>query len=580
MAYALVQLLYQGERSSPLQRFMQMGTIISKINGFLFAHDATWRRDFTFLALLFGTIYLQFLGRLPFMEPDEGRYAEIPREMLESGDFITPYLNYVKYFEKPPLIYWLNALSMKLFGQNEFAARLPGALCGVLTILFIYFLGRTLFGRRQGMVAALILGSSAGFMIQNRMILTDIPLTFCLTTALGCFILASREGERQAALYYYLFYIFAALAVLAKGLIGMVLPGGVIFFHLLLTRRWRLLKEMRIPTGLFLFFLVGAPWFILVSMKNPEFARFFFIHEHFERFLTKVHGRYQPLWFFIPILLVGMLPWSALIPVSFRGIWGKRRQADGESRLYLAIWFILIFLFFSKSNSKLIPYILPVYPAAALLMGDMIVRTLDGEKLLFWPFVRIMAGLMMIVGIAGIVAPAYVPDKVLTPEVGALIGGLFFLQGVIAALAVRRKNPLVLVTGVTATALLLMLVGPPFVLDRVAEHKQLKSMGEELLRVAPPDALVVGQGVLQGLSFYAQRRVVILGGMGELEFGSLQGNQKGWFINYPELVTLWDSARPVYLVINRQDLRELNSKVRNPLRILQENRKRVLVCNR
>ncbi len=557
-----------------------MQKFIQKITGFLFARDASRQTDLTFLTLLFGTVYLQFLGRIPFLEPDEGRYAEIPREMLESGDFITPYLNYVKYFEKPPLIYWLNALSMKLFGQNEFAARLPSALCGILTILFIYHLGRTLFGRRQGMAAALILGSSAGFMIQNRMILTDIPLTFCLTTALGCFILAGREGEPRSGTYYHLFYLFAALAVLAKGLIGMVLPGGVIFFHLLLTRRWRLLREMRLPTGLLLFLLVGAPWFILVSLKNPEFARFFFIHEHFERFLTKVHGRYQPFWFFIPILLVGMLPWSLLIPASLRGVWKKRRESGGESRLYLAIWFILIFLFFSKSNSKLIPYILPVYPAAALLMGDMIIRILDGERHHCRLSVRIMAGVMMIVGIAGVTAPSFVPDQILTTIAGAFMGALFFLQGVIALLADRRKDPVILVTGVTGIALLMMLAGPPLVLEKVAEHKQLKSFGELLLRRAPPDAVVVSEGVLQGLSFYAKRRVVLLGGVGELEFGSRLGDQNGWFLEYPGLAVLWDSAKPVYLVINKKKLPELKSKVRNPVTILGENGKQLLVRNR
>ncbi len=557
-----------------------MREFFSKITGYLFSRDASRRRDLTFLTLLFGTVYLQFLGRLPLLEPDEGRYAEIPREMLESGDFVTPYLNYVKYFEKPPLIYWLNALSMKLFGQNEFAARLPSALCGVLTILFVYHLGRNLFGRRQGLVAALVLGSSAGFMIQNRMILTDIPVTFCLTAALGCFVLASRGGERRAAAYYYLFYLFAALAVLAKGLIGMVLPGGVIFFHLLLTRRWRLLREMRLPTGLLLFFSVGAPWFILVSLRNPEFARFFFIHEHFERFLTKVHGRYQPIWFFIPVLLAGMLPWSILIPVSLRRVWKERRGAEGESRLYLAIWFILIFLFFSKSNSKLIPYILPVYPAAALLVGDAIVRIIDGEIPPFRLSAWIMAGIMTILGVAGVIAPPYVPDGVLSTAAGALIGTLFLVQGMIVYLSLRRNEPKLLVTGVVMTSLLLMVAGAPLVLDKVAEHKQLRGFGEELLLHAPPDAVVVSQGVLQGLSFYAKRRVVILGGVGELEFGSQQGDHKKWFIGYPELVTLWDSARPVYLVINRGDLAGLRLMVRNPVHILRENGKRQLIVNR
>lgn len=557
-----------------------MLAFFSKISGYLFSREASSRSDLAFLTLLFGSVYLQFLGRLPFLEPDEGRYAEIPREMLESGDFVTPFLNYVKYFEKPPLIYWLNALSMKLFGQNEFAARLSDALCGVFTILFVYYLGRILFGRRQGIVAALILGSSAGFMIQNRMILTDIPLTFCLTAALGCFVLATREGESKASLYYHLFYVSAALAVLAKGLIGMVLPGGVIFFYLLLTRQWRILREMRLPTGLLLFFLVSAPWFVLVSMRNPDFARFFFIHEHFERFMTKVHGRYQPIWFFVPVLLAGMLPWSVLIPASFRGIWKERQLSGGESRLYLAIWFLLIFLFFSKSNSKLIPYILPVYPAAALLVGDMIIRTLDGQMRPLWFSARIMAGLLIIIGIAGFIAPPFVPDEVLTPSSGVLIGSLFFLQGGVALLAIRRKDPIFLVTGVALPALLLMLVAPPLVLDRVAQFKQMRGFGDEILRQAPPDAVVISQGVIQGLSFYAKRRVVIFGGAGELEFGSKQGDQKRWFIEYSELTPLWNSARPVYLVINKRDLPEFKSKVLAPPRIVQENKKRVLVCNR
>ena len=550
------------------------------LTGFLFSRDGSLRKDLTALGLLFGAVYLQFLGRLPLMEPDEGRYAEIPREMLETGDFITPYLNYVKYFEKPPLIYWLNALSMKFLGQNEFAARLPSALCGVLTILFVYYLGRRLFGRRQGIVAALLLGSSAGFMIQNRLILTDIPLTFCLTTALGCFILATREGESRAGLYYHLFYLFSALAVLAKGLIGLVLPGGVIFFYLLLTRRWRLLAEMRLPTGLLLFFLVGAPWFVLVSLRNPEFARFFFIHEHFERFLTKVHGRYQPFWFFVPIIIVGMLPWSLLIPASFRGIWRERREPGGESRLYLAVWFLLIFFFFSKSNSKLIPYILPVFPAAALLAADMLVRTMDGEQRSLWFPVRVMAGLMMTLGVAGAAAAPYVPDGVLSAGAGLLIGTLFFGEGAVAAWAVRRKDPQLLVTGVTGIALLMVLVGPPLVLDRVAEFKQLKVFGETIRREAPADAVVIGEGVRQGLSFYSQRRVVLLGGVGELEFGSQQGNHAGWFIGFPELFTLWDSNRPVYLVINKSELPKLEAQVHTPVRIICKNRNQFLVTNR
>src|SRR5665647_433260 len=339
------------------------------------------RQDLVFLTMVFGTAFFQFLGKFPLMEPDEGRYSEIPREMLESGDFVTPMLNYVKYFEKPPLHYWLNALSISIFGENEFATRFPGALSGLLTVLFTYHVGRKLFGRRAGLMAALILGSSTGFLVQGRMNLTDMTLTFCMTVSIGCFLLASRPDERNKNCYYYMFYLFAALAVLAKGLIGLVLPGGIIVLYMFSCRRWSLLKEMKLLPGILLFLAVAAPWFVLVSLRNPEFAQFFFIHEHFQRFLSKVHGRYQPIWFFIPILLLTMLPWSFFVPQAVIRAWRERKEKGGDLLVYLILWACFIFLFFSKSNSKLIPYILPVFPPLALLVGLLFNRALDDDAL-------------------------------------------------------------------------------------------------------------------------------------------------------------------------------------------------------
>src|SRR5512133_813950 len=329
-----------------------------------------WLRDLLILAVILGIPFFQYLGGLPLIDPDEGRYAEIPREMLERGDLITPTLNYVKYFEKPPLLYWINAASLKVFGENEFAARFPSALCGLLTVLATDIVARQLYGRRAAWISALVLGTSAGFVLQSRIILTDMLLTFCLTAALGAFIVASqREGRRSRALPWYLFYLLCALATLAKGLIGMVFPAGIVFFYLLLSRRWKLLSEMRLATGLLLFLAVAAPWFVAVSLRNPEFAHFFFIREHFERFTSTVHGRYQPFWFFVPVMLGTMLPWAFFIPGALVRGWRDRHHEDGRAGMYLLVWVMLIFLFFSKSSSKLIPYILPVFPPLALLIG-------------------------------------------------------------------------------------------------------------------------------------------------------------------------------------------------------------------
>jgi 4-amino-4-deoxy-L-arabinose transferase-like glycosyltransferase len=538
------------------------------------------RRDLTVIAMVFGAAFFQFLGKFPLMEPDEGRYSEIPREMLERGDFITPMLNYVKYFEKPPLHYWLNALSMSIFGETEFATRFPGALCGLLTVLFTYHAGRKLFGRREGLMAALILGSSTGFLIQGRINLTDMTLTFCMSVSIGCFLLASRSGERTKGRYYYLFYLFSALAVLAKGLIGLVLPGGVIFLYMLICRRWSLLKEMRLMPGILLFLAVASPWFVLVSQRNPEFVQFFFIHEHFQRFLSKVHGRYQPIWFFIPVLLLTMLPWSFFVPHALMRAWRDRKEKGGDVLVYLILWAGFIFLFFSKSNSKLIPYILPVFAPLALLVGLFFSRALDGEA-----FPRrtgmLVASILCILGCGAIAYPFVDMNPYVSPTGGLVLGTLFLLEGVIAFACVRCSDVLRLFLSLSAGGLLLALVAPHAVFATIS---QKNASSRELCRmiqdVAGPDTAVVSVGYEQGLPFYARRRVVIAGGMGELEFGAKIGDQSPWFMGQDQFPALWDSGRHVVALIKPKDLEKLTSVAKTPVRVLGEDMRKLLVSNR
>ncbi|MBI5657554.1 MAG: glycosyltransferase family 39 protein [Geobacter sp.] len=553
---------------------------VKSILRFITATAGSARRDLTTLTLVFGIAFFQFLGRFPLMEPDEGRYAEIPREMLERGDFVTPLLNYVKYFEKPPLHYWLNALSLSVFGENEFAARFPGTLCGLLTVLFTYHMGRKLFGRREGMLAALVLGSATGFLVQSRINFIDMTLTFCMTAALGCFLLASRPDEKRKWLYYYLFYIFAALAVLAKGLIGLVLPGAVIFLYLLICRRWRLLKEMRLLTGIPLFLAVAAPWFVLVSLRNPEFARFFFIHEHFERFLTKVHGRYQPFWFFIPILLLTMLPWSFFVPQALAKAWRERKAPSGENLIYLILWAGFIFLFFSKSNSKLIPYILPVFPALALLVGRLFCTILDGEEL---ParVTMVLATILCIVGLGAMVYPHVATRPDLSPVGGIVAGGIFLAEGVLAFVAVYYRDGQRLFLTLFAGGLLLAVVGPHFFYERISQRRaSSKELCLLVRKVAGPDTVVASFGYEQGLPFYAQRRVIVVGGIGELEFGSKQGDQSAWFMDVDRFVPIWDSSRPVVALLRQGDLDTLMSKSKTQVRILGEDSRKLLITNR
>jgi 4-amino-4-deoxy-L-arabinose transferase-like glycosyltransferase len=532
--------------------------------------------DITVILVVFGFFFLLFLGTLPFKEPDESRYAEIPREMLERGDFITPHLNYVKYFEKPPLHYWVNAFSLSVFGRNEAAARFPSAVFGLCGVLLVYHLGRKLFGRREGLYSAIVLGSSVGYLFQSRMNIIDNTLTVCMTATLGFFLLASQREESRKGLYYHLFYLFAALTVLAKGLIGIVLPGGILFLYLLLTRRWGLLREMRLFTGICLFLAVCAPWFVLVSLQNPEFPRFFFIHEHFDRFLTKVHGRYEPPWFFIPVLLGGMVPWTFFLPATVREAWQKR----DSRRLFLVLWAGVIFTFFSLSSSKLIPYILPVFPAVALLIGAAISEALAADRRSLG-VQAVSAGLFLFVAGTGTILYAHLAAR---PKIGAddafLLGGIFVAGSLLSLCALRWKGRALAVVLLCLTAGLGAMCAPSAIFARSIEKRSTRELAQ-IVRERYPDTTLVSYGIYrQGLPFYAGRRVVLAGPVGELEFGSLREKQQGWFIDQRTFRGWWDSSKAYVALISRDELPGFSSLVKTPVRTVAAKGGMVLISNR
>ena len=561
-----------------------------------------WLRDLLILAVILGIPFFQYLGGLPLIDPDEGRYAEIPREMLERGDLITPTLNYVKYFEKPPLLYWINAASLKTFGLNEFAARFPSALCGLLTVLATYIIARHLYGRRAALISALILGTSAGFVLQSRIILTDMLLTFCLTAALGAFIVAAqREGRRSRALPWYLFYLFCALATLAKGLIGMVFPAGIIFFYLLWSRRWKLLSEMRLATGLLLFLAVAAPWFLAVSLRNPEFAHFFFIREHFERFTSTVHGRYQPFWFFVPVLLGTMLPWSFFIPGALVRAWRDRHHEDGRSGMFLLVWALFIFLFFSKSSSKLIPYILPTFTPLALLLGHRIDQVLDGRGRSIKAAAILLGSTMAVLGIAAL-GYARLPQIVsqlaeLVPVwSGALtqfvrhsppislvacltLGGLFLFQG-IGTLTTAGRNPTRMLAVLCLGSFLLEIFVPKLIMTQIASAESPRELARKAASLAGPDTRIVTYGPMQAVSWYTKRRVLVTGKIDELEFGSKQGDQSAWFPDQQAVLALWSSEKHVLVFLKKGEFDNLLPLLKPAPVIKGEAGRRLLISNR
>ena len=348
------------------------------------------------LASVLAVIWFCNLDYHKLNRPDEGRYAEIAREMAVTGDWITPRLNGIKYFEKPPLQHWATASAYKIFGEHQWTSRLWSALTGLLGIVLVFFAGRNLFGPTAGFYSALVLASSPGYVGIGHMNTLDMGLTFFMTgTALGL-LLAQREGVSSIAGRRWMLaaWACAALAMLSKGLIGIVLPAVVTVIYALLQRDLGLLRRLHWKAGIVLFLVVVAPWFVLVQHTNPEFARFFFIHEHFERFLTKIHRRVEPWWYYIPMLAMGMLPWLTLLPRAlFLGWRMQPRPQIFHSQRFLLIWTIFIFIFFSISKSKLPSYILPIFPTLALLIGSTLAET--ATRRLQWHVIP-----MLLVGVA------------------------------------------------------------------------------------------------------------------------------------------------------------------------------------
>lgn len=341
----------------------------------------------------------------PLAHPDEGRYSEISREMAASGDWVTPRLNGIKYFEKPPLQYWATAAAFRLFGESEFTARLYTSLCGLAALLAVGFTARRLAGTDSALLAVAVLLSSPYFLAMGGIVTLDTGTTAWTTVAVCAFLLAASGGGGAGRRWMLVAWAGMALAILSKGLIGIVFPAAAIFLHCLVNRDWRLLAKLEWARGLALFLAICVPWFILVSKANPEFARFFFVHEHFERFLTKEHRRDQPWWFFWPILFAGFLPWAvSIVPAALAG-WRTEAGATAFPwRRFAILWSGFIMVFFSASGSKLPAYILPVFPVFALVLGDWIARAPPGR---LWRHLAIVAPLL----VAGLFFAWGAPDR-------------------------------------------------------------------------------------------------------------------------------------------------------------------------
>ena len=520
------------------------------------------------------------LGR-PLANPDEGRYSEISREMVASGDWITPRLNGVKYFEKPPLQYWASAAALSVFGDEEFAARLYVALCGLLTVLIVGYTGARLGGPNAGIASMLVLIASPYYMALGGIVTLDMGLTLWTTATLCAYLLAesARDGSRERRRWLIAVWSAMALAVLSKGLIGMVFPAAALFLHCLARRDFTPVLRLEWGYGLVVFFAIAAPWFVAVSYANPEFAEFFFVNEHFRRFLTHVHRRNEPWWYFIPILAAGFLPWMFALPSAITHAWRLEGRGHGPQPLRLAVVYgAFVVVFFSASGSKLPAYILPAFPPLALALGRYLV---DAPARRLALLATPIAFIALALGYAGWISPdgareAWTRALYLEARPWALAAaGILFLVGVgVPMILLRGRRWRAMALAALGTVLLIGCLERAF--ERMAPRQSGLAVAERIRPLLTPATRLYSVKMYdQTVPFYLGRTVTLVDYGDEFETG-LKTQPELRIDDVARFPDEW--LRPGdALAIMHPDIYQTLRAQGLPMQVVQEDPRRVLV---
>jgi 4-amino-4-deoxy-L-arabinose transferase-like glycosyltransferase len=544
----------------------------------LFGTEGRVRRGLIAAIVLLAVVWFGGLEYRGLFQPDEGRYAEISREMLASGDWITPRLNGLKYFEKPPLQYWATAVSFALFGQDEWTARLWTAVTGFLGLLFLAFAGNRVGPPGAGSIAGLVLASSGAYFLSSQYLTLDMGLAFFMSAALLSFLVAHQSAPPKRG-WMLLAWGAMACAVLAKGLVGVVLPGIALAVYIAIERDWRLLRELEWGRGLALFSALALPWFILVQLRNPEFFDFFVLHEHFARYALAGHHRPGPWWYFAVLLLVGMMPWTPALPGVLRRSLAARDGSRLKVERLLLIWIGVVLVFFSFSKSKLPAYILPALPALALLIGrDVALRARIEVK---WPalFGAAAGAAALVFALPRILSFDQIAGKAIAYLPWFLAGSVTLAACALAAwwLSERRAwLALLLLSFGSVAGLQLCLSGLHDVDENYSTEKFVEQFLGEDKDFAPEVPFYSVDHFDPSLAFYLGRTLTLVRYRGELEPG-IAAEPERFVPTLEEFKQRWIDSRAAYAAMTPRMYAQLRAEGL-PMHMLATDGLRVIVA--
>jgi 4-amino-4-deoxy-L-arabinose transferase-like glycosyltransferase len=553
------------------------------------------KKDILYLSLLLILGYFFFLWRLgspALFDLDEGGYAEIAREILVLNDWIIPHFNFVRLLDKPPLLYWLTALSYKLFGISEFTSRLPVAASTIGCMLLCYLIGTKLSSKEAGLFSALIFATSAGVLIlgAGRQLMPDMPFTFFITAIFALLILGSTDPANKRR-YYLLAWCAMALAVMTKGLIGMIFPFLAIMGFIVVSRESNLLKDLQLIKGSLLFLGLVLPWHLLVELKTPGFMKFYLFDVHLARFfhqgsLAADDTTSLSLLTFLAVTALWFSPWVAFLPIAILQrlpITQSQPDQDDKASLWLWLWAGAVIGFFSVSFYRMDNYGLPALPALSLILGQFWAElgTKEEPSLIRWG----MEGSSMFLGLISIIGmtvaifgfthalPPYLPriskyfkeivfdDKVARLSLGDNLPSLFIIGGgtiIIGAISIIITS---FAHRFYLTFVIIILTMIPIYycshqalafFERYLSSKYLAEIINKRESKIAEEIMIVKEGRYEdiaSLGFYTGRKIYLLRGRrDDLLFGSYYSDGAKIFLNDKQFAHLWTTSPSIYLI--------------------------------
>lgn len=522
---------------------------------------------------------------MPLWSTDEGRHAEIGREMLETGNYVIPQYQYVDYLEKPVFAFALTALSYRLAGVNELGARLVSILSALFGILLLYFFSRRLFNPGAAFFSAMMLMTTVGYVLVGRFAVIDMLMTFLLSASLFC--LMAGYFEKKSG-WYLLSYFLMGLSVVTKGLIGVLLPGLIMGLFLLFRRDLKEILKMHVLPGILIVAVIVLPWWIAATKQKPEFFQVFILEHHFGRFATKQFGRTKPFWFFAPVLLGACFPWSFFLPSAVKNVF----QSKGEERdklFFLFLWAAVIFVFFSIPKSKLPYYLLPLSMPVALLSAVLFQKSAETLQSDRW--LKISWQVLRVLGFLGLPAAAIAFFlRIKDPSFQALRPLLFAAGGLLtagllgsSALFCRGK----IQAGITAlsamvfAAMLLTASG----MQKITPIQSAYDEAQIILKERKPGDQVVLQASpddFSDLTFYLKQRPIIAGSdRGTLARESMQSDPEGkWFWSMARLGENFNRRdRRLFVLTYAKRLKDLEANGIKSYRVLTQRNGKILIDN-